>query len=62
VEGLRRRRGVAGLVTATNALDALDQCPPRASVYVGGPSDAEPDRPWWADEHQGCVRENVREL
>jgi hypothetical protein len=41
-----------GTVTATNALEALDRCPPGTSVYVGGPSDAEPDRPWWADELQ----------
>lgn len=42
----------AGLVFARNAFEAARQVPAGHSVYVGGPSPDEPDRPWWVEAWQ----------
>lgn len=40
---------LVGLVFAPTALDATSDLPPGHSVYVGGPSPDEPERPWWIE-------------
>jgi hypothetical protein len=39
----------SGLVFADDALEAAHNAPAGHSVYIGGPSPAQPDRPWWID-------------
>jgi len=46
----------AGLVFADNALEAAQSAPAGHSVYIGGPSPDQPDRPWWLEAwHAGAV-------
>ena len=42
----------AGLVYASNALEATREVPAHHSVYVGGPSPEQPDRPYWFEAWQ----------
>jgi hypothetical protein len=39
----------AGLVFADDALKAAHNVPEGHSVYIGGPSRDQPDRPWWLE-------------
>jgi hypothetical protein len=44
-----RKGAFKGLVFAPNAFEALQQLPAGHSVYIGGPSEEFPLRPWWID-------------
>jgi hypothetical protein len=39
----------AGIVFAGDALEAAQKAPAGHSVYIGGPSPDQPNRPWWLE-------------